>query len=111
MNSLDFVCEKLGVDRDLIWSRRRDEKLMRQRRTIIWFYRMQGFSVEHIGAKMNRNHTTILYQMDFLTDKEKQDATKILEEWLKTDHRPKYKFIKKIPDYLHSKTTYLEIEQ
>ena len=114
MNSLEFVCHKVGSTVDLLRSARRNKELVYKKRAVIWFYRLAGLSVKQIGVKLDLHHTTICYSLAILTDKQKQIGEKLYNDWKNANgiiEKEKRIIKKRVPDYLHSVTKEVEYEE
>lgn len=67
MDYLDFACNELDVDKEVIWSKNRKSEIVAKRWAIACFLYELGWNYNQIGRKLNRDHQTVMYALERAT--------------------------------------------
>lgn len=66
---IEDICEKYGVKKQHLLSRRRDAELVKIKKLTYWTLRQAGLSLPKIGKLMNKDHSTVLYGIRTFNEK------------------------------------------
>lgn len=82
---VEEVCVKCRVSKKDIFSLRRDKSTVLARNIIYKVLTLDGYSLNQIGAKIGRDHTTVLWGMRNLTEKDIEYATYLYLKYRETE--------------------------
>lgn len=82
-DTLDWVCNEIGVSRKLVLSRRRERPLVLKRWTIMYFFRLLGKSTPWIGKILIRDHSVVDHCIHTIKEQERKRAFDAYEKYMK----------------------------
>ena len=104
-NRLEFACQELGIDKELIWGRCRKPEIVAKRWMVACFLYELGCNYNEIGRMINRDHQTATYAIAHAS----RDAWYVAEELVQKFEQfiaPKIK----VPNYVKSRIEEKRVE-
>jgi chromosomal replication initiation ATPase DnaA len=68
VDALEWVCDELDVDRDVITGKSKFGSIVAKRWIIACFLYKLGYNYSHIGRKIWRDHSTVMHALDNATE-------------------------------------------
>lgn len=81
-DTLDWVCNEIGVSRKLVLSRRREMSVVLKRWTIFYFFHLLGKSTTWIGNLFARDHSPVHHCIHHIKEPEKRRALQAYEKYM-----------------------------
>lgn len=80
-DTLDWLCNEIGIKREKILSPSRDKKTVSKRHIIVLFFRLMGKSSVWLEQYLNRDHSSILHAEQVANDEERKRACELAKKY------------------------------